>query len=349
MKTLFKKLIILVTFISMGSLQVNAQEDGYKPINDWIPVIEKLDCSKDIKNDIIEILRQFPEEDAIGEVSALTDYSQPCFQITVEPDSCCFYNMILLNNKFYLTCLYNDKGAIVNAFISDIGGEFWIGDYTPGASIDQSLYLNVVADDKKTKSFLRYPDGTWVKESEYEGTTNYAAFTVPGATTALDILKRLIKSRTFPNIQLIDHGYAEAYVYKGTELVNVLRSDERKEFIAKLEQSKKDKEVEAQKQKEAEKAYYQELCQNYGKKYVDACQRGQLIIGTPEELFALVVFSGAMKRVNNATLSSETGRRKTYKLYGPTVYNTSSRTTFTNGFVGWATFTNGKLTSISWK
>lgn len=362
MKTLFKKLIILVTFIFMGSLQVNAKDTIIAYMHEWIPVVEKFGCSEDIKNDIIEILRQFPEKEAIGyiDVARKSDYGI-VFKIYAQIDTCGWYNIFLscdwkTPREYYVTCAYKDRGYIVNAGIKKDPlapfancGFFMFGDKIDGAEFsDQSLYLDYVASDGKTKSFFQYPDGTWVKESEYEGTT-YPAFTVPGATNALDVVKGLINSRTFPNIQLINDECAEAYVYKGTELVNKLRSEKRKENVAKLEQYKKDKEAEAQKQKEAEKALYQELCQNYGKKYVDACQRGQLIIGTPEELFALVVFSGAMKRVNNATLSSETGRKKTYKLYGPTVYNTSSRTTFTNGFVGWATFTNGKLTSISWK
>lgn len=361
MKTLFKKLIVLVTFISMGSLQVNAKDTIIAYMHEWIPVIEKSDYSEDIKNDIIEILRQFPEKEAIGYIDVVRNSAtQIVFKIYAQIDTCGWYNIFLscawkTPREYYVTCAYKDRGYIVNAGIKkDPLSPFencglMFGDKIDGAEFsDKSLYLDYVASDGKTKSFFQYPDGTWVKESEaYE--TTYAAFTVPGATNALDVVKGLIKSRTFPNIQLINDECAEAYVYKGTELVNKLRSEKRKENVARIEKYNKDKEAEAQKQKEAEKALYKELCQNYGKKYVDACQRGQLIIGTPDELFALVVVSGWIKRVNNFTLSSETGRRKTYKLYGPTVYNTSSRTTFTNGFVGWATFTNGKLTSISWK
>lgn len=360
MKTLFKKLIILVTFISLGSLQVNAKDTIIAYMHEWIPVIEKSDCSEDIKNDIIEILRQFPEKEAIGYIDvAQNSATKIVFKIDAQIDTCRYTIFVSCDRnkprEYYVTCAYKDRGYIVNAgictesFYPFENCIFMLGDKINAAEIsDQSLYLDLVASDGKTKSFFQYPDGTWVKESEaYE--TTYAAFTVPGATNALDVVKGLIKSRTFPNIQLINDECAEAYVYKGTELVNKLRSEKRKENVARIEKYNKEKEAEEEKMKEAEKALYKELCQNYGKKYVDACQRGQLIIGTPDELFALVVVSGWIKRVNNFTLSSETGRKKTYKLYGPTVYNTSSRTTFTNGFVGWATFTNGKLTSISWK
>lgn len=360
MKTLFKKLIILVTFISMGSLQVNAKDTIIAYMHEWIPVIEKSGCSEDIKNDIIEILRQFPENEAIGYIDvARNSATEIVFKIDAQIDTCRYTIFVSCDRKtpieYYVTCAYKDRGYIVNAgiytesFPPFKNGGFMLGDKINAAKFsDQSLYLDLVASDGKTKSFFQYPDGTWVKESEaYE--TTYAAFTVPGATNALDVVKGLIKSRTFPNIQLINDECAEAYVYKGTELVNKLRSEKRKENVARIEKYNKEKEAEEEIKKEAEKVLYQKLCQTYGKKYVDACQRRQLIIGTPEELFAWVVSSGWIKRVNNFTLSSETGRRKTYKLYGPTVYNTSSGTTFTNGFVGWATFTNGKLTSISWK
>ena len=330
MKTLFKKLIILVTFISMGSLQVNAQEAENLPIKDLITDIDFSGAEPSYRQQFIDILELFPK-DAIGSYSM-----KKRMYIYVTVDSCQY-----MLSDLEVTCVYKD-GIISGAKLAD--GKNSISFDT---TFDEDMKLK---DEKvpnpENSPYIFFSDGKWARKQIGAGC---ALCYIPGANTPSEIIKKLFTSRTLPKLQLVDEEVNAFDVFKGTEKVGEMLSDKRKAYLAKLEQYEKDKEAEAQKQKEAEKALYQELCQNYGKKYVDACQRGQLIIGTPEELFALVVFSGAMKRVNNATLSSETGRKKTYKLYGPTVYNTSSRTTFTNGFVGWATFTNGKLTSISWR
>lgn len=329
MRTLFKKLILLVTFISMGALQVNAQEAENLPIKDLITHIEFSGAEPSYRQQFIDILELFPE-DAIGSY-----LMKKGIYIYVTVDSC-QYNL----SDLEVTCVYKD-GKISRAQLENGKNTISFGT----AILDMHLN-NEKVPNPKNSPYILFPDGKWARK---QIDAVCALCYIPGADTPSEIIKTLFTSRTLPKLQLVDKQENAFDVFKGTEKVGEMLSDERKAYLAKLEQQEKEREAEAKKMKEAEKALYQELCKNYGKKYVDACQRGEFIIGTHEELFALVVFSGAMKRVNNARLVSETGSKKTYKLYGPKVYKTSMGTNFTNGLVGWATFTNGRLTSIRWQ
>jgi hypothetical protein len=56
-----------------------------------------------------------------------------------------------------------------------------------------------------------------------------------------------------------------------------------------------------------QKAAYDELCRQFGKKYVDAAGNGQIIVGMPEKL---------MVATFNAKLYGQSGNSKTYRIYG---------------------------------
>lgn len=71
-----------------------------------------------------------------------------------------------------------------------------------------------------------------------------------------------------------------------------------------LGRSKKAMEKEKEK---ADRDAYEYLCKQFGKKYVDAALKGQIIIGMPEIL---------MVKTFNAILYGQSGNTKTYRIYG---------------------------------
>lgn len=74
-----------------------------------------------------------------------------------------------------------------------------------------------------------------------------------------------------------------------------------------MEQSHKINEAKRKKEKEEEKVLYETLCKQFGKKYVDAALKKQIMVGMPEKL---------MVKAFDAKLYGQSGNKKTYRIYG---------------------------------
>lgn len=117
--------------------------------------------------------------------------------------------------------------------------------------------------------------------------------------------------------------------------VRIVEGMAEEEKIAKDEAERKKAEAEKEKK---EREQYSALCKKFGKTYVDAALKGQVIIGMPELLFVATF---------KPTLKQQSGNRKLYYVYGWGTYDTLSQTTITNNQLKktiWVT--NGKVSSI---
>lgn len=94
----------------------------------------------------------------------------------------------------------------------------------------------------------------------------------------------------------------------------------------------------AQEEMAKNKAVYDTACKMYGKKYIDAVLKGNIIVGMPEELVV-----GIFK----TRLAEVSGNSKCYHIYGFGVIDTKRRTTLSDRLllkVVWVT--NGRVSSI---
>ncbi len=148
--------------------------------------------------------------------------------------------------------------------------------------------------------------------------------------------------------QYLDEGRIEEYMEKAKNSINIdqmwaardesvrgQREQRQKEYQAQQEQ--REKEWQAQQKKEMD-----QLKKQYGAKYVDAMQNGQITIGMPKGLVEYGIQNRLFKRFTSMSLDSQTATREVYDLYR---FNPSDILTYK---VGWISFTNGKVSSIHW-
>ena len=111
-------------------------------------------------------------------------------------------------------------------------------------------------------------------------------------------------------------------------------------------------EQEAKEAKEREEAAIKlrkDLNAKYGKQYVDALYRGEMIVGMHEDLFAIGVAYDLFNNITDAKLDHESAGRKCFKLYGYRAYEGSTRITISSSsLIGWVWIKNGKISSIDW-
>ena len=105
------------------------------------------------------------------------------------------------------------------------------------------------------------------------------------------------------------------------------------------EERKREAEKNRQQKEVVEKAIYNQLCNKFGKKYVDAALAGTPIVGMPEQLFVATF---------KPELSQEYADSRCYHVRGWSLRNGSSRMTLTNKALKYSVWvTNGKVSSIS--
>lgn len=111
-------------------------------------------------------------------------------------------------------------------------------------------------------------------------------------------------------------------------------------------------EQEAREAKEREEAAIKqrkEFNTKYGKQYVDALYRGELVIGMHEDLVAVGVYLGLFNNITSIKLDHESARGKCLKIYGYRAYEGSTKITLSgSSLIGWVWIRDGKVLSIDW-
>ena len=196
----------------------------------------------------------------------------------------------------------------------------------------RKTYENCVADFSlsynKLEGTIKYDDG-----SSYSGTIKNDG-------------KLLESSYWLKNPSLSDLNYLDGILTTKDKQFKVYEDGEYSEFeTLRRKESLAKQEVEAREREAAVKKATAELNKKYGEKYVTAMLNGQLILGTPEELFLLGVSINAYRTITSIDRFYTNGQTSRYDIYGWRS-NPRDGVMFSNSaYLGIITFTNGVLTS----
>ena len=134
-----------------------------------------------------------------------------------------------------------------------------------------------------------------------------------------------------------------------TNSVNAFKTAKEQARAQGLKEEAARREKEAKEKEAATQKIINELNAKYGKKYVDALARGEIVVGMHEDLFKLGVLKNMFNKVTDAKLDHESAGSKCYKLYGYKSYESSTKITFSSSaFIGWVWIKDGKISSIDW-
>lgn len=134
-----------------------------------------------------------------------------------------------------------------------------------------------------------------------------------------------------------------------TNSVNAFKTAKEQARAQGLKEEAARREKEAKEKEAAMQKIINELNAKYGKKYVDALARGEIVVGMHEDLFKLGVLNNMFNKVTDAKLDYESAGSKCYKLYGYKLYESSTRITLSgSAFIGWVWIKDGKISSIDW-
>lgn len=141
--------------------------------------------------------------------------------------------------------------------------------------------------------------------------------------------------------------YTEGVLTTTDRKVKAYLKGEYSEFETAKVIQKREKEAAAKKAKEENyKKNRAEFNKKYGEKYVTALLNGNLILGTPEELFLIGMGLNAYKTYTDAKLFYKSGSTSIYHVYGWDLSSGRSLTLSNSAYLGDVKFVNGKLTSI---
>jgi len=218
----------------------------------------------------------------------------------------------------------------------------------------------VLTIKKSTGRTLTMPDGTTI-------TINSLRAHAPKYSSERDSIyknEKIVLGRSDPNSSATESFFIypafqsdSLFLYNGTithpdgtveKIVAGMTPEEQKKAAEAQEAEKKQKEAEeAKKQAEEEavtKEQYDQLCKEFGKKYVDAAIEGSLyqkapIVGMPEKLFVAAY---------KAERFRQTGNTATYRVYGWGVTNNRAAMTLGNKILKYTVVcVNGKVSRIT--
>lgn len=173
--------------------------------------------------------------------------------------------------------------------------------------------MSFIGDPNISYSTIKYPDGSVFRGNIVSNFDGYN----PMKKDVLSVEKWFphTGTRRYPD------GKSIAYTRGKTEAENIAAEEAKK------------KKAEAE-----EKAAYDYLCKKFGKKYVDATETGNILIGMPEELF-VAAFKPSLKKTE--------GNKKCYYVYGVGIRNSSTQMSFTKKVTKVVWVVNGKVASVT--
>lgn len=138
------------------------------------------------------------------------------------------------------------------------------------------------------------------------------------------------------------NDYRDLSIEKWLPYTGTLRYPDGKSFAYRSGKSEADRiaaeEAKKKKAEAEEKAAYDYLCKKFGKKYVDATETGNILIGMPEELF-VAAFKPSLKKTE--------GNKKCYYVYGVGIRNSSTQMSLTKKVTKVVWVVNGKVASVT--
>ena len=250
--------------------------------------------------------------------------------------------------------IYNDGSGVSDVYIEHGGiviknGWAWgiAGKDLPGLNRSDLSKEGIKhgGDGSKSSfnSWLCYSDKKWITNRE-----NYAGYDfhlVDGPRdNDLEVIKVLLSAQTLPRVEESQYENLSLAMYEGTKQLGTIN----KNGFKSVAQSDKEVAQKRAKQKAEDDAAYKQLCEMFGKKYVDAVFSGRIIIGMPEKLFVTGINKNMFTNISGATLSGQNTTKKYYDLKALKMRETRSSLRTYTGTVGQVVVTNGRISSIQW-
>lgn len=258
----------------------------------------------------------------------------------------CFYNS---NNGDKLTMLFSPGDGSLNSIWITKKYQDGSGFHDVRINLASTIILKsykgdgtVMTGNSKTfggnfprESWVMYPNGDWLADNRNEqlgfGNELWGIIKLVEKTeTFIDLLKIIFDSKTLPKLSIETKD--NQIIFKANSSNHIIGIYANGSYT-----SESQVQANAKKKEQENLQAYNELCAKYGKKYVDAAAKGDLIVGMPEGLFGMVNYG--------FELSTDLGKSKKYYLH-PRVRKLGL--VEKNNIIGSCWVENGKVSSITW-
>ena len=362
------KEILLILVILLCSSNVKAQTEDFPMTFSWKPLSAFITQEKTSKvNTALSILTGRSMQNIKRTIERI-DKSTKIYAVALKNN---YSGSVLKSNKFVYLSEYPNEGNkgsfsinTVRLSINDKGKKIKLKDLDINKigwavyKLDTIMYLCDADDGAIIENVeVCYDNGNGQKVAEVIKDAE-----IFGTADRMEAISKMYEDGKLSYINL------EGYIFKDQELAKRWKSKaDVKRIIEKSEEEKKRKEVLERERKAAEERERQkaveeakamkekkerenavnklrvEMNKKYGKKYVDAMDKGDIIVGMHEDLVALVCYSYGI----DLRKHFENGRFQEYYMYALRVVNTGfGKSEFKMIWIGTIGVENHKVTSI---